>query len=944
VSDADPTQPSTVDWRDDDGAPVRATSPVRGESARYQLLGELGRGGMAVVHRAVDRQLEREVALKLVRPDRVGARERARLVREARALAKLRHPNVVTVYDVEEHDGQLAIAMALIDGGSLRAWLAAAPRTPAAIVGVLAAAGRGLAAAHRAGLVHRDFKPDNVLIDRDGEAHVADFGLARTIEVATGAAGAAGAADRAGATAGETDEPAVTQAGLVIGTPPYLAPELLDGGAATPASDQFAFAVTLVEAVAGRRPFAATTIEARRAERGQAPTLDGLPAWLRAIAARGLATDPAARFPSMDEVLAALARDPAVRRRRLVRGGAVAAAVAVAGVLGARAATRAPDPAATCAAAARPMTGIWDANRRVVLEGALAGATAPYAATMAETTIAALDGYAEGLVAAELRACVLDASGAGAREVVVRRRACLERSRNQLGTLVDRLLAADDDAVARAGQALAELQSIAACESQDALTRAETVPVDPERAAAAAAILARVDRARIDVRFGRARQVVPTLSSAVADARALGHGPTLAEALVALGSAAGALDQFKDAEAHLREALVVAQAHGHDLIVGRTAGFLALELARGQSRLLEAEPFAQLAVATSARLGRPPDLEIIAQFAAMVVARELEQFDAADAAGALALAAADAGRVAPARRAEIVNALGATARRRGDYATAAARFREARAVTAAAWGEAHPALSAYDNNLAVIAIADGQPADAVTQLRLAIAAARALRGNGARAANSQVSLGFALDMAGARDAALAESAAAVEATALAYGPVHPRTVKAHLMRARIAVGAGRADLAAAALEAAAAAGAARDAAVQRLVAALAADVAWLRGERAGARAGWRAVIAAAAPGETDAIGLASLGLAAAARADAAWSDALVAARAARAALATSDGPRAPLTIAASLEEGLAMIATGDVAGGRALVTAGLPIVRENPRFAAVVSAAEAAVR
>jgi predicted Ser/Thr protein kinase/tetratricopeptide (TPR) repeat protein len=934
VSAADPTQPSTVDWRDEEGAPASVASPVQGEPGRYRLHGELGRGGMAVVHRAIDRQLEREVALKLVRPDRVSARERARLVREARALAKLRHPNVVTVYDVEEHDGQLAIAMALIDGGSLRAWLAAAPRAPAAIVAVLAAAGRGLAAAHRAGLVHRDFKPDNVLIDRDGVAHVADFGLARAIDVGDGE----------DATTGGADEPAVTQAGLVIGTPPYLAPELLDGGAATPASDQYAFAVTLVEAVAGRRPFAATTIEARRAERGQAPTLDGLPAWLRAIAARGLAEVPAARFPSMDEVLAALARDPAVRRRRLVRGGAVAAAVAVAGVLGARAATRAPDPAATCAAAARPMTGVWDHNRRVVLEGALAGATAPYAPTMARSTIAALDGYAEALVAAELRACVLDATGGGAREVVVRRRACLERSRNQLGTLVDRLLAADDDAVARAGQAVAELQPIAACESQDALTRAETVPSDPEVASASAAILARVDRARIDVRFGRARQVLPTLVSAVADARALGHGPTLAEALSALGGAASALDQVKDAEAHLREALVIAQAHGHDLFVGRTAGFLALDLARVQSRVLEAEPFAQLAAATSERLGRPPDLEVLAQFATLVVARELDQFDAADAAGARALAAADAGRISAARRAEIVNALGATARRRGDFATAAARFREARAVTAAAWGEAHPALGAYDNNLAVIAIADGQPMEAASHLRSAIAAARALRGAGARAANSQVSLGFVLDMAGEREAAIAESAAAVEATVTAYGAIHPRTVKAHLMRARIAIGAGRADLAAEALASAAAAGADRDAAVQRLVAALAADVAWLRGDRAAARAGWRAVIVAAAPAETDAIGLASLGLAAAARADAAWADALIAARAARAALAISDGPRAPLTIAASLEEGLARIATGDVDGGRALVKAGLPIVRANPRFASVVAAAEAAVR
>ena len=161
-----------------EGRAARGSGAPPPPDDRYQLLGELGRGGMAVVHAALDRQLGRRVALKLVRPDRLDPAGRARLLREAQALARLRHPNVVTVYDAGARGDQVFVAMELIDGGSLGRWLATAERSWRDVVRVFVDAGRGLIAAHAAGLVHRDFKPDNVLIDHDGTARVADFGLA----------------------------------------------------------------------------------------------------------------------------------------------------------------------------------------------------------------------------------------------------------------------------------------------------------------------------------------------------------------------------------------------------------------------------------------------------------------------------------------------------------------------------------------------------------------------------------------------------------------------------------------------------------------------------------------------------------------------------------------------------------------------------------------------
>ena len=244
---------------------------------------------MGTVYEAEDTELERRVALKALEPDEAGSvsEERLRrLRREARALARLRHPNVVPIFEVGADQGRPFVAMQLIEGVSLREWLGARDRSWREVIDVVSGAGRGLAAAHDAGVVHRDFKPDNVVVDSDGGARVVDFGLARSIDDST---------------------TALTRDGAVIGTLAYIAPELLDGGSATPASDQFSFAVTVYEALYGERPFGGETLEelASTLARGQ-PTLpekSQVPSAVGTAVLRALSSRPEDRYPTVDRLV-----------------------------------------------------------------------------------------------------------------------------------------------------------------------------------------------------------------------------------------------------------------------------------------------------------------------------------------------------------------------------------------------------------------------------------------------------------------------------------------------------------------------------------------------------------------------------------------------------------------------------------------------------------------
>jgi predicted Ser/Thr protein kinase len=337
------------------------TASLGATLGRYRLERELGAGGMGVVHAAFDPDLERRIALKVLRVSAPSLEAKDRLMREARAMARLSHPNVVTVHEVGTAHGRDFVAMELIHGETLADWLRAEKRPAAVVIDAFVAAGRGIAAAHAAGIVHRDFKPHNVLRSRDGRIVVTDFGLAREAEGAL-PVGLELTLPVGPATAGMASTPSslsgITMTGSLLGTPAYMAPEQWNRGAVTPATDQFAYCVALWEALAGDRPYRGPTLDDLRAQVALGPAaLDAsrIPRRLRRILRRGLDPAPSGRWPSMDALLAQLVR--AERRP------GIAIAIVVGTLVGAGAlllALRGRDaPVAACEPPARAVAAVW---------------------------------------------------------------------------------------------------------------------------------------------------------------------------------------------------------------------------------------------------------------------------------------------------------------------------------------------------------------------------------------------------------------------------------------------------------------------------------------------------------------------------------------------------------------------------------------------------------
>ena len=590
-----------------EGAPTRLT---KGDTVgRFVIVGLVGRGGMGEVYAAYDPELDRKVAVKLLHARASTSDDgRMRLLREAQAIAKLSHPSVVVVYDVGTRDDAVFIAMEFVDGNTVGYWLQATRRSVRDVLNVFLAAGRGLAAAHEAGLVHRDFKPDNVMLTRDGQVRVMDFGLARattkeddqppsespTIRGLPTPAPAAGPRDAedmletrnlaagkasAGPATGKYMQVNLTQAGAVIGTPAYMAPEQFSGERIDERSDQFSFCVALYEALYGQRPFAGKDPTALMANvlRGAitpAPPKSRVPAWLRRVLLRGLSVSPEARYPSMAALLTALQSDPAVRRNKWLTAAFLTAIVA-AGALTAHRLGRAHVP--MCLGGEARLEGIWEANgidspRKQKIHQAFARTGKRYAEQAFAGAARLLDQYVGRWVDLYTDACTAThVRGDQSADVLDLRMACLAERAVNLQALTDVFATADDGVVLNAVSAAAALAPLDRCANVP-LLRAVVRP--PEDAATRAKVeelrgqLARVIALRDSGQCVAAEAQGVSLLESVRNTK---YPPLLADTLSALGYLIISCGDPNVALARLKEAYSVASGCHHDQTAAEAA-------------------------------------------------------------------------------------------------------------------------------------------------------------------------------------------------------------------------------------------------------------------------------------------------------------------------------------------------------------------------------------
>lgn len=530
---------------------------------RFVVLDRIGGGGMGVVLSAYDSQLDRRVAIKVLslagRRSGSGGDGQVRLLREAQAMAKLSHPNVVVVHEVGTIGDEVFVAMEFVDGQTLTGWLAEEKRPWREIVDVFLQAGHGLAAAHAAGLIHRDFKPDNVLVGRDGRVRVTDFGL-----VATTARDVEDSSDSAADSVERLESlplsVSLTQTGALLGTPLYMAPEQHRREHVTAAADQFSFCVALYEALYGERPYAATSYRAladsvNEGSIQEPPKHSMVPAWIRNALLRGLRPNPKDRFPTMAELIAELERDPVVSRRRRLRvaGGVGLAGVALAAVLMVRGQGTSHT---VCSGAAEHLRGVWDEGVAAAAERSFKAIGRNYAEDVFARVDGILDEYARGWISMRTEACeATRIRGEQSDRLMDLRMACLDRHAAKLAALTALFSGeTDPDLVGEAVQAARALPPLAQCADVERLNAAVPPPEEAEERAQIAALEEQLDRSSSLESAGKFADAERIAASVVQHARPLEYAPLLAEALLLLGNVQMEMQSSDAAETTLAEA------------------------------------------------------------------------------------------------------------------------------------------------------------------------------------------------------------------------------------------------------------------------------------------------------------------------------------------------------------------------------------------------------
>lgn len=650
-----------------DEQPTLATG---GSLDRYVILERLGKGSMGEVYAAWDPALDRKVAVKVLRPEHLEARPalveqlRSRMIREAQALARLSHPNVVAIHDVGVAGPHVFLAMEFVSGKTLKQWLSDEPRTWREIVDVFLAAGEGLAAAHAEGLTHRDFKPDNVVVGDDGRVRVMDFGLAHAHQES---------AERAAPPEASVGDSAmrrtITQPGALLGTPAYMSPEALYGRPTDFRSDEFSFCAALYEALYRVRPFAGETpgaialeMESHRLQ--PAPRTTQVPRRVHQLIVRGLELDPARRFQTMRPLLTQLRRRVSLMRRRaqvaVVAGVAVAVAL-LAGLAVHRERTR-------CDGVASRLDDVWDEPTRHAVEQALLGSGKPWAPAAWRDVQQRLDAYASEWV--ELRRAACETRAGDTDEALGQNLVCLSRALADLKAVSTLLARAEPDLAERAVAAASALPPLDAC-GLDVATPQRPTPLEDSALEQLAAVKASLDA-------GRNREALDAATALVDRATSAADRGTLAEAQLLLATAQARLGEPARADATAEAAILLADRAGDDDLLARA--------------WVERVGFA--AVAGSA------DAERWVRFAEAAVDR------------------VSGGRVL---HASLANNVGVLAYLRGRFADAVEAHRRALGLRVAQFGETHPLVARTHSNLGAALRAFGRVDEAAGEYRRALA-------------------------------------------------------------------------------------------------------------------------------------------------------------------------------------------------------------------------------
>ena len=719
-------------------APAPRADRRRGDPVgRYMLLGHLGEGGMGVVYLGYDPDLDRRVALKFLRD----AGDRQRLLREAKAIASLSHPHVVSVYDVGTAGDELFVAMEYVPGPTLREWLASEPRSWAAIVERFLQAGRGLAAAHAAGFVHRDFKPENVIVAADGRTRVLDFGLATHDATA--------------------DVPG--------GTPRYMAPEQLASREIGPAADQFSFCVALYEALYGQHPFAAENAGTEAAMRPP-PGTTRVPPRFAAILTRGLARDPAARYRTLDLLLAEL-----VPRRS---GPALAIGILAALVLGCVAlfafAGAREHP---CSDGSAKLAGVWDGQRKATQHAAFLATHLPFANDAWQRVERDVDAYASQWRSVHLEACNATRDHEQSAELLDLRMQCLAHRLEDVKALGDVFAAADAGVVERASQAAESLTSLDSCNHVESLRAPVKAPTEP----VAAARVEQLERMRAQIQAlddaGKYADALRLANAATREAAAVGHQPIRAQLLVLLG-----IVQLQTGDHHAEDSLFAAvqaaEAGRHDHAAA-DAWIRLVTAMTLMKRFPEAERWADMAQAVIARIGSherlttaledkraalmwaegKPDLALAHAQTAVAGSRRLYGGDSEATAGAL-------------------HTMGLAYAGMGELQHALDTFHEAVAIRERTLGSSHPLYADSLVNVANVLGAMGKQDEAIATLERSLAITdRAIGHDSADFAGRVDNLGVFYERLGRRDDAFAQHERALAIREKVLPPDDPRLAK-----------------------------------------------------------------------------------------------------------------------------------------------------------------------